>query len=128
MESSPAIMVRLPEVFGGKEARKLRREIKQKMGNGMASVIVDMSRVKKLDHAGLDALLECMEEVASRDGAIELGAISPEAAVILELTRMAQLLQRFPVGQAQAPSTVLVPERRAEEEPVSSAVQAPLVA
>ena len=122
MESSPAIMIRLPEVFGGKEARKLRREVKHKFGNGSACVVVDMSRVKKIDLAGLEALLKCMQEVADQDGAIELGSISPEAAVMLELTRMGELFSRFPAIQAESPNGLAARERVAQRQ-VSPAVQ-----
>ena len=125
METSSAIMIRLPEVFGGNEARNLRRELKSKIANDSPCVVVDMSRVKKIGVDGLEGLLECMEEVANNDGAMELGAISPEAATMLELTRMDQLFQKFPAFQADRASSLVMPERVAESDQVSTTAVQP---
>ena len=46
----------------------------------------------------LDVLLGCMVEVARRDGAMRLGGISPEAATVLELTRLDQVFEMFPTA------------------------------
>jgi len=99
METQSAIMIKLPERFGGKEARRLGRELKKKMKNA-PHIVVDFSRVREMDLAGLEGLLDCMETVAKNDGALQLGEMSPEAAIFLELTRMDQLFSRFPVFDA----------------------------
>jgi anti-anti-sigma factor len=96
MNMQSAILIKLPETFGSMEAKKLGRELKNKMSSHIANVVVDLSRVRQIDLAGLDGLLDCMEAVANNDGALQLGEISPEAATILELTRMDKLFQRFP--------------------------------
>lgn len=116
MEIPSAIMVKLPEVFGVKEARKLRRELKNKLASDRPCVVVDLSRVKKMDLSGLEGLLNCMEEVAKQDGSMELGGISPEAAALLELTQVSQLFQKFPAIQMQVERPVVVPETVAETE------------
>lgn len=128
MDSPSAIMVRLPEIFGAKEARKLRRELKKKIGDDVPCVVVDLSRVKKIDLAGIEGLLACMEQVARRDGSVQLGAISPEAATILELTRMNTLISKFPAFPAEAPSFALTPQTVAEEAPAKPATQPQTVA
>jgi anti-anti-sigma regulatory factor len=99
METQSAIMIKLPEAFGGKEARRLGRELKNRMSNA-PRIVVDFSRVREMDLAGLEGLLDCMETVAKNDGALQLGEMSPEAAIFLELTRMDQLFNRFPVFDA----------------------------
>lgn len=101
METQAAIMIKLPEAFGGKEARRLGRELKSRMSNS-PNIVVDFSRVREMDLAGLEGLLDCMETVAKNDGALQLGEMSPEAAVFLELTRMDQLFNRFPVFDASS--------------------------
>ena len=100
MQMQSAIMIKLPEAFGGKEARRLGRELKNRMD--APRIVVDFSRVREMDLAGLEGLLDCMETVAKNDGALQLGAMSPEAATFLELTRMDQLFNRFPVFDASA--------------------------
>jgi anti-anti-sigma regulatory factor len=94
---SSAIMIKLPELFGSQEARKLGQELKDKLTmSASPSVLVDLSQVKQIDLAGLEGLLDCMEIIANHDGALELGEISPEAATMLELTRMDRLFRKFP--------------------------------
>jgi anti-anti-sigma factor len=96
MNTQSAIVIKLPETFGGKEAKKLNREMKNRILSETPNVVVDLSRVRQIDLAGLEGLLDCMEAVARNDGALELGEISPEAATILELTKMDRLFHKFP--------------------------------
>src|ERR1700730_14445320 len=102
MNTQSAIMIKLPEAFGGKEARRLGRELKTRMSTETPHVVVDFSRVREMNLDGLEGLLDCMETVARNDGALQLGEMSPEAAVFLELTRMDQLFSKFPVFDASA--------------------------
>jgi anti-anti-sigma factor len=119
METASAIMIKLPEVFGVKEARKLRRELKNKLASERPCVVVDLSRVKKIDLRGLEGLLSCMEEIAKQDGSLELGGISPEAETMLELTRMSGLFQKFPTAHPTG-APVMVPETVAEADQAPS--------
>ena len=105
MNTQSAIMIKLPETFGGKEASRLGRELKNRMSDESPQIVVDFSRVRNIDLAGLEGLLDCMEAVAKNDGALQLGEMSPEAAVFLELTRMDRLFQKFPVFDASASFT-----------------------
>src|SRR5262249_5524925 len=119
MDIASAIMIKLPEVFGAKEARKLKRELKNKFASERPCVVVDLSRVRKIDLTGLEALLNCMDELARHAGSLEIRGISPEAAAILELTRMNQLLQKFPAADVQVSVPVVA------SEPVADTEQAP---
>jgi anti-anti-sigma factor len=120
MDIPSSIMIKVPEVFGVKEARKLRRELKNKLTGERPSVVVDLSRVKKINLTGLEGLLSCMEEVARQDGSLEIAGISPEAAAVLELTRMNQLFQKFPAVYTEDNRSVLVRETVAETEAAPS--------
>lgn len=100
MDMQSAIMIKLPEAFGSKEARRLSRELKSRMSNESPRIVVDLSRVRRMDLAGLEGLLDCMETVARNDGAVQLGEMSPEAAIFLELTGMDRLFHKFPVFDA----------------------------
>jgi anti-anti-sigma factor len=128
MESSSAIVIQLPEAFDKKEARKLRRELKNLLTTDRPSVVVDLSRVKKMDFAGIEALLNCMAEVATQDGALRIAGISPEAATLLELTRMDQLFANFPEFSVEAPSFALSPEPATEAVESENSVQLPATA
>jgi len=117
-----AIMIKLPESFGGKEARKLRRDLKSNISIDNPCVIVDLSRVKNIDLAGLEGLLNCMDEVAKRDGAIQVAGVSPEAATLLELTRMDRLFRKFPSLPTETPAFA-VTEATTEEATSGGVVQ-----
>jgi anti-anti-sigma regulatory factor len=123
METPTAIMIKLPEIFGAKEAKKLWREVSGKITSEEPCVVVDLSRVKQIDLAGVEGLLQCMEEIAKKDGAIQLRGISPEAATMLELTRMNALFQKFPAFPADAQTYVFPQEAPAEEVPAQAQVQ-----
>ncbi|HEX6805871.1 MAG TPA: STAS domain-containing protein [Terriglobales bacterium] len=127
MHNSSAILIKLPETFGAKEARKLERELKSKLSNESANLVADFSRVKKMDLNGMEALLECMEGVAQKDGALQITGMSPEAATLFELTRMDQLFAKFPGFAAEAPTFEFSPEmvpETAQEVTVESPVAA----
>ena len=83
MDMQSAIVVKLPETFSADGARRLKQELRTKIGDGTPRVVIDLSKVKNIDLKGLEALLNCMDEIARRDGAIQLGGISAEAATVL---------------------------------------------
>lgn len=89
--------MKLPHRVDAREARNLLRELKE-LPVEEPCVVVDLSAVRHMDSAALDVLLSCMVEVARRDGAMRLGGISPEAATVLELTRMDQVFDMFPTA------------------------------
>jgi hypothetical protein len=69
-----------------------------------------------------------MDEVAKCDGAIQLRAVSAEAAILLELTRIDQILQKFPSFNVEAPVFELTPEPVAAEASADASVQLPVAA
>lgn len=91
------VVMKLPHRVDAREARNLLRELKD-LPVDEPCVVVDLSAVRHMDSAALDVLLGCMVEVARRDGAMRLGGISPEAATVLELTRMDQVFEMFPTA------------------------------
>jgi len=129
MDMQSAIVVKLPEKFNAAGARRLKQELSTKINNnGIPRVVIDLSQVKNIDLRGLEALLSCMEEVARRDGAIQLGGISAEAATVLELTRLDKLFQKFPGFLLDAPAVTLAPEVVPEDAAAENTTQLPVVA
>jgi len=128
MDMQSAIVVKLPEKFNAAGARRLKQELSTKINNnGIPRVVIDLSQVKNILR-GLEALLSCMEEVARRDGAIQLGGISAEAATVLELTRLDKLFQKFPGFLLDAPAVTLAPEVAPEDAAAENTTQLPVVA
>ncbi|MCU1298468.1 MAG: anti-sigma-factor antagonist [Acidobacteriaceae bacterium] len=95
MQSSSTLVIKLPRRFGAKEARSLQHELKHQLSDE-TSVVFDLSQVRQMDIAGIEAMRKCMAQIARRDGSIQLGEISPEAQIMLELTRMNHVFAMFP--------------------------------
>lgn len=128
MDMQSAIIVKLPETFNAAGARQLKQELRTKINDGTPRVVIDLSQVKNIDSKGLESLLSCMEEVARRDGALQLGGISAEAATVLELTRLDKLFQKFPGFSLDAPAVTLAPEVVPEDTAAETTTQLPVVA
>ena len=95
-KATSTVIVNLPEKLTAKNARTLIRDLRAELSVDQPYVLLDLSDVKELDTAGLDLLLECLHETVRRDGTIRLRGISPEAATVLELTGMDQILCLMP--------------------------------
>ncbi len=96
METSrPVIVMRVPERVNLKQARSFLREVKPLLVADRPQVVFDLSQVKQLDVTGVDMLLHCMAEAAKRDGDVKLAALSPQSAVVLELTRTDRLFEIY---------------------------------
>lgn len=120
------MVIRLPEQLDAKCARKLGRELRKKTVEGTACVVLDLSRVKSVDVKGIAGLLACMEDVAKHDRVLQLSGLSPEAATLLELTRVDQLMRKFPGFSIEAPQFEVT--SGVEEVSAENAVQLPVAA
>jgi anti-sigma B factor antagonist len=103
------MMIKLPEHVSAREARMIMDELRSELRLDRPRIVVDLSEVQRMDSEGLDMLLHCMVEVARRDGAVKLGGISPEAATVLELTRMDRVFEMFPTVSEAASSFCVAP-------------------
>jgi anti-anti-sigma factor len=119
MQSPSTLVIKLPHHFGAKEARSLQRELEDQLSDEV-SVVFDLSQVRQMDIAGIEAMQKCMARVATQDGAIQLGEISPEAQTMLELTGMDQIFAMFPRFSADSVSFSSSHEESREEESVNS--------
>jgi anti-sigma B factor antagonist len=96
MESTRAVVVKhLPEKVSAKQAREFVREMHPVLTSDRPQIVLDLSQVRHLDAAGVDMLLHCTAEVMKRDGDLKLAAVSPQAAVILEMTRTDRLFEIY---------------------------------
>jgi anti-anti-sigma factor len=125
-DMSSAVVVKMPEALDAKSARKLGRELKSKIAGDAPFVVLDLSRVKYIDVPGLEGLLSCMEEVVRHDGSLQLSNVSAEAATLLDLTRVNQLMQKFPGFSIEAPQFEVAPEPAPEAVPTETPAQLPV--
>jgi anti-sigma B factor antagonist len=112
------MLLTLPERVDGKLARTFAREFDRELIHDRPRIVVDLSQVKQIDSGALDTLLDCMVAVANRDGVVRLGGISPQAATVLELTRMDRVFEMFPaVAEAASSFSVANVEMVSERAP-----------
>ncbi len=103
MECPSTVLIYLPERFRAKEARSFKGDFGIQLRDRNASVVVDFSRLRDIDRCGLDTLVRCLSEVAAHDGAIRLAGVSPQAAIILELTQLDRIFDMFPRYDGDVP-------------------------
>lgn len=102
--SRPVVVKRMPENMNLKQARSFRNEVAPFLNSDRPQLVFDMSQVRHLDVAGVEVLLQCMREAARNDGDVKLAALSPQAAVVLELTRTGRLFEIYENSTAAAKS------------------------
>ncbi len=96
METSrPVVVKRMPEVMNQREARRFLAEVEPLFRVDRPQVVFDFSLVRQLDVAGIEVLLQCMKRIMKRDGDLKFAALSPQAAVVLELTRTDRLFEIY---------------------------------
>jgi anti-sigma B factor antagonist len=96
MTSRPPVTVKqLPEMLSVKQGRVFFREVESCLKTDRPRIVLDCSKVRQLDSAGIHVLLRCLEEAMKRNGDVKLSAIPPRAAAILELTRVNRLFEAF---------------------------------
>lgn len=93
--SGPVIVMQLPEQLNHSEVKTFLGELQPLLETDRPRMVLDCSQIQYMDSAGVELLLHCMEETMKRDGDLKLAAISPAAAVILELMRVDRLFEVF---------------------------------
>ena len=93
--SRPVVVKRMPEKVNQREARKFLQDVQPFLKADRPQLVFDLSLVKHLDAAGVEMLLHCVSEVMKRDGDLKLASLSPQAAMVLELTRTDRLFEIY---------------------------------
>ncbi len=91
----PVVVKRLPERLNLKQARAFCREMDPILNSDRPQIVFDCSQVRQVDAAGVEMLLQCLSHVIRRDGDLKLAGLSPEMAIILEMTRTERLFEVY---------------------------------
>ncbi len=91
----PVVVKRIPERLNLREARAFRREVAPILNSDRPQIVFDCSQVKQIDAAGVEMLLQCLSTVIKNDGDVKLAALSPQMAVVLEMTRTDRLFEIY---------------------------------
>lgn len=96
METSrPVVVKRMPERLNAPASKKFLGEVTPFLRSDRPQLVFDLSQVKQMDAAGVDMLLHCLNETMKRDGDVKLASLSPQAAVVLEMTRTERLFEIY---------------------------------
>jgi anti-anti-sigma factor len=95
---------RVPQSLNIQQAREFLAEVRPLLEHDRPQLVFDLSMVRRLDAAGVEMLLFCMKEAARRDGDLKLASLSPQARVVLELTRAGRLFEIFATSAEAARS------------------------
>ena len=97
-------MKRMPEKVNQREAHKFLADVQPFLNADRPQLVFDLSTVRQLDAAGVEMLLHCVSEVMKRDGDLKLASLSPQAAMVLELTRTDRLFEIYETSTEAARS------------------------
>lgn len=89
------IVKQLPEVLSGKQGRVFLREVQSSVDVDRPRLVLDCSRLRQLDRAGVHVLLCCLEEALKRNGDVRLAALPSSARTALEFTGANRLFDLY---------------------------------
>lgn len=95
ISARPVVVKQLPENLSVKQGRIFFLEVEPSLKADRPRLVLDCSKVRQLDSAGIQVLLHCLEEAMKRNGDIKLAAVPPAAAEILALTKVDSLFEAF---------------------------------
>src|SRR5579864_657628 len=113
--NGPVAVMQMPEQLNNAEARFFWQELYPLLESDHPRLVLDCSQVRYIDSAGIEMLLQAMEEAMKRDGDLKLAEVSPEAAVMLELMRVDRLFEVFDSCNAAVQSFQALPEQVTEQ-------------
>jgi anti-sigma B factor antagonist len=123
LTSGPVVVMQVPEQFDAGEVRNFMDDLAPLLESNRPRIVLDCSQVRSIDSAGVEALLQCLEETLKRDGDLKLAALSPESEVILELMRVARVFEAYPTSDEAVRSFNALPvDAVAQDAPWYSAV------
>lgn len=113
--SGPVIASRLPEKLDQREGKTFLVELQPLLDVDRPRLVLDCSRLRTIDSAGIEILLQCLDEAMKRNGDVKLAALSPVSTAALELMRadrvfeifetVQEAIQSFDVIAAESPQT-----------------------
>ena len=93
--SNPVVVMEVPERLDFKQGQSFFFELQPMLETDRPRIVLDCSQLKQVDSAGIETLLQIIDEAMKRDGDVKLAAVSPASAAILELMRVDRLFEVF---------------------------------
>jgi anti-sigma B factor antagonist len=91
----PVKIEQLPERLSEKQSRLLLRGLESPMHMDRPSLVLDCSKVRRMDKPAINLLLSFLEEAMKRNGDVKLAGVPQEAMSALELAGIDRLFEIF---------------------------------
>jgi anti-sigma B factor antagonist len=116
LTSGPVVVMQVPENLNAGAVPHFLEELGPLLESNRPRIVLDCSQVRSIDSAGVEALLQCVEEALKRDGDLKLAALTAESEVILELMRVARVFEIFQTCEEAVRSFNAIPADAAPQE------------
>lgn len=77
LTSGPIVVIQLPETLNARGVHQFTEELAPLLETNRPCIVFDCSQVRSIDSAGVEFLLQSLEEALKRDGDLKLAALSP---------------------------------------------------
>ena len=71
----------------------LRETVQRALATGARKIVLDMSKVTKLDSSGIGELISAYASVTHRGGAMAIAGLSSRLATVLQVTQLVGILE-----------------------------------
>lgn len=88
-------MKSVPETMTAREASLFYKEVLPALSSDRPQIVFDMSKMRRVDSIAIAVFLRCICQVMKYDGDIKMAAVLPQAAAMLELTRIGRLFEMY---------------------------------
>lgn len=88
----------IPEEVTASEERRFLEDLQQYVETERPRLVLDCSRVRKMDNAAIHLLLSCLEEAMKRNGDVKLAGLDRDAKAALSFTGANHLFEVFPTA------------------------------
>lgn len=84
-----------PGALNALEGRRLLAEVQSYLHDDRLYIVLDCSKVSRMDRPAIQLLLCCLEEAIKRNGDVKLAALNAEARSTLKFTGVDRLFEIF---------------------------------
>jgi len=95
LTNKPIVVMQMPEQLNLEQVPGFLQELQPLLESHRPRIVLDCSQVRHIDSAGVEMLLNCLEQAMKRDGDLKLADVSLESSVILELMRVDRVFEIF---------------------------------
>src|ERR1700722_7573611 len=94
-ERSPVVLVQIPEALNAQQERIFLSELESRLNTSRPRIVLDCSKLRRMDKPSMHLLLCCLEETLKRNGDVKLAALPNGASAIFALSGLGGLFEVF---------------------------------